>query len=427
MISEKQLRDLFEQWTGYPVKLYHGEVEESYRVINDVREPVNAVMEVDAWTYTPIRTVAMATTAATVTVIARSNEDAEKVRAHINEALEEIRGSQIRVQDDDGKTFALSVMAGSAYRDEAVHGTLYGYGDEYDVLVRLEYIATANGISSADTALLIDGEQVELENMMSSMVSATEEHPGDDGVTLTATPSKTFQIEAAAVLLDNGAGAILTREALSLADPATVHCVEYRVNNVPRYYMMVFTRCQLGSSELNNVGVNLSLATANTDAVEFDASWSSVKNAGLTASIGAETGTIVFWGDHTADRVGSGGMVSHVYTDGRDDHTIHTYGRYDKPLTRALRVGDNLAGKHLIYVGDEWDVSGLPDSTEISCGASRLAIESGYLRELRDDDTPLVTITDRIEKGHEWISSLDVVTGIRDESLWHVCVAEMGA
>ena len=69
MITDKQLRDLFEEWTGYPVTLYHGDMERSYRVINSVVTPTNGAMQVEAWTFTPIKTVAMATTTATVTVL----------------------------------------------------------------------------------------------------------------------------------------------------------------------------------------------------------------------------------------------------------------------------------------------------------------------------------------------------------------------
>lgn len=426
MITEKQLRDLFEQWTGYPVTLYHGEVEQTHRVINDVVKPVNGVMQVDAWTFTPIRTVAMATTEATVTIIARSDDEASEVLASLNTSLEAVRGSTVAVRDEEGKTYSLAVMIGSAYRDEAIHGTNYGQGDEYDVIVRISYIATANGVNSADSVLIIDGEQIEVENMTSAMVSATDEHPSDDGVTTVATPSKTFQIECSAILLDNGAGEILTREGLDLDHKGTVRCVEYGINGISRFYMMVFTGCQIGSEELNNVGVSFSLATANPDTMELDARWHSVLNKGLTASIGADPGAVVFWGDNTASRVDDSGMVSHVYVDSVDAHMIRIFGSYDAPLTRALRVGDNLMGKRLIYVGEDWDVSGEVDATLISCEQSRLAIESGYMRELRDDDTPLVSLGYMFEKGTEWRSSLDVVTGIRDRTLWHVYVSEMG-
>ena len=426
MISEKQLRDLFVEWTGYHIKLYHGEVEETYRVINTIEKPVNGVMTVEAWTYTPIRTIAMATTSATVTIIERSNEEAEKTRKALNDTLEAIRGSAIPVQDDAGRTFLLSVTAGSAYREEVVHGTLYGYGDEYDVVVRLDYIATAYGVSSADTALWIDGNQIEIERVMSNMVYATEEAPGDDGVTTTAVPSKTFQIEASAILLGNAAGDIILREGRSLAEKNKVHCVEYAINNISQYYMMIFTRVQLASSEVNNVGASFTLATASTEAMRFDGMWTMIPNYGNVASIGADEGVTVFWGDHNADRIGVTGMESHVYTDGREYHEIYIFGRYDTPVKRALRVGDNLDGKRLIYVGDDWDVSGEPDSTLISCAGSALAIASGYLRELRDDNTDLKTIGDHILNGQEWVSSLGKVTGIRDATMWQVYVSELG-
>lgn len=427
MITEKKIRDLFEEWTGYHLTIHRGGIEQSYRVINTVMEPINGVIEVDSWSYTPIRTVAMASTSATVTIIARTDEDARDTQEQLNDALAQIRGTSFPVQDDEeGKTVLLSVMAGTAYRPEAVHGSLYGQGDEYDVVVRLEFIATANGISSADTSLYIDGEQVEIESITSSMVCATEDHPGDDGITTTATPTRAFQIEANAVLLDNSVGKTLLREALSLSDSKTVRCIEYRVHNVPRWYMMVFTRCQLASSELNNVGASFSLMSASIDAMEFDARWSKTVAIGDNITLGADVGAIIFWGDNTSDVVGETGMISHVYTDGITEHQIRIFGGYDAPLTRSLRIGDNLIGKRLVYVGDDWDVSGEPDATLISCEQSVLAIASGYMRELRDDGVTMITIGDHILKGTEWRSTLDVVTGIRDESLWHVYVEEMG-
>lgn len=426
MINAWQLRDLFEEWTGFTVTLHHGEVNESRRVINDVVTPTNGAIQIDAWTFTPVRTVAMATTEAVVTIIARTDEEATDIVRSLNASIEAVRGSTTLVKDADGKTFSLAVMAGSAYRDEGIHGTNYGQGDEYDVILRLWYNATANGINATDTVLIIDGEQIEVENVISGMTSATDEHPGDDGITTTAVPSKTFHIECGAVLLDNEAGKILTKEGLDLDNIASVHCIEYTVGSVTRFYMMVFTQCRIGSSELNNVGASFALATANPDTMHFDARWNATTAVGITASIGAEAGAVVFWGDNTASRVGDSGMVSHVYTDGINEHTIRIFGAYNSPITRALRVGDNLSGKRLIYVGDDWDTSGEPDMTLISCEQSRLAIESGYLRELRDDDTPLVSIGYMISNGMERRTSLDVVTGIRDESLWHVYVAEMG-
>lgn len=426
MITEKKLRDLFRDWTGYHLTIHHGDVEQSYRVLNSVIEPINGTIEIAPWTYTPIRTIAMATTSATATIICRTDEEAAKVQDSINGSLADVRGAAFPIKDDDGATVLLSVMAGTAYRTEAVHGSLYGRGEEFDVIVRLEYIATANGISSADTMLFIDGEQVEIERIESSMVHATEDHPGDDGVTTTATPSRTFNIEASAVLLDNEVGRVILREALSLSDPNTVHCIEYRIHGESYYYMMTFTRCQLGSEEINNVGATISLMAASVEAMEFDARWSAAPVHGSNVTIGAEPGAIVFWGDHKADRVGDAGKISHVYTDGVSEHTMRIFGGYDAPLTRELRIGDDLTGKRLIYVGEDWDVSGEPDMTLITCDGGRLAIESGYLRELRDDDTPLLTIADSIENGTEWVSNLDVVTGIRDSSVWHVYISDMG-
>lgn len=426
MITEKKLRDLFKDWTGYHLTIHHGEVEQSYRVLNSVIEPINGTIEITPWTYTPLRTIAMATTSATATIICRTDEEAAQVQEHINGSLADVRGAAFPIKDDDGATVLLSVMAGTAYRPEAVHGSLYGRGEEFDVIVRLEYIATANGISSADTMLFIDGEQVELEEIMSSMVHATEDHPGDDGVTTTATPSRTFNIEASAVLLDNDVGRTLTREALSLSDASTVHCIEYRVHNEPHFYMMTFTRCQLGSKEINNVGASFSLMVASVEAMEFDARWNHGVVSGRATTIGAEVGAIVFWGDHNADRVGDSGMISHVYTDGLEEHKIHVFGGYDAPMTRALHVGDDLTGKRLIYVGEDWDVSGEPDATLITCEQSRLAIASGYMREILND-TQTTTIGDHVLKGTEWRSTLDVVTGMRDPDVWHVYIEEMGA
>ena len=79
MITEQKLRDLFEEWTGYHLSVHHGELEQSYRVLNDVIEPLNGVIEVSAWNYTPVRTVAMATASATVTIIARTDEEAQEI------------------------------------------------------------------------------------------------------------------------------------------------------------------------------------------------------------------------------------------------------------------------------------------------------------------------------------------------------------
>ena len=426
MITEEQLRDLFEEWTGIHLTLDHGDVKCSYREINDVVTPLNGVMSIDAWTFTPVRTVAMATTQATATVVARNDEEADNITAHINDALQAVRGTTVIVRGEDGKAIKLAVMPGTAYRDETLHGVSFGEGDECDVVVNISYIATANGVNSADTVLIIDGEQIEVENVTSGMTSATDEHPGDDGITTTAVPSKTFHVECGAVLLDNEAGKILTKEGLDLDNISLVHCVEYTIGSVTRFYMMVFTQCQIGSSEMNNVGASFALATANPDTMHFDARWNTTTAVGMTASIGSEAGAVVFWGDNTASRVGDSGMVSHVYTDGVNEHTIRIFGAYNAPITRSLRIGDNLSGKRLIYVGEDWDTSGEPDMTVISCEQSRLAIESGYLRELRDDDTPLVSVGYMISNGTEWRTSLDVVTGIRDESLWHVYVAEMG-
>jgi hypothetical protein len=190
--------------------------------------------------------------------------------------------------------------------------------------------------------------------------------------------------------------------------------------------MMTFTRCQLGSEEINNVGATISLMTASAEAMEFDARWNHGVVSGISTTIGAEVGAIIFWGDHTAGRVGESGMISHVYTDGLDEHKIHVFGGYDAPMTRALRVGDNLTGKRLIYVGEDWDVSGEPDMTLITCEQSRLAIASGYMREILND-TQTMTIGDHVLKGTEWRSTLDVVTGMRDPDIWHVYIEEMGA
>lgn len=426
MITEKKLRDLFRDWTGYHLTIHHGEVEQSYRVLNSVIEPINGTIDVMPWTYTPLRTIAMATTSATATIICRTDEEAAQVQEHINGALADVRGAAFPIKDDDGATVLLSVMAGTAYRPEAVHSSLYGRGEEFDVIIRLEYIATANGISSADTMLFIDGEQVEIERIESSMVHATEDHPGDDGVTTTATPSRTFNIEASAILLDNAVGRVILREALSLSDPNTVHCIEYRIHGESFFYMMTFTRCQLGSEEINNVGASFSLMVASVDAMEFDARWNHGVVRGRTTTISADVGAIIFWGDHTADRVGESGMISHVYTDGLEEHKMHVFGGYDAPMTRALRVGDDLTGKRLIYVGEDWDVSGEPDATLITCEQSRLAIASGYMREILND-TQTTTIDDHVLKGTEWRSTLDVVTGMRDPDVWHVYIEEMGA
>lgn len=424
MIKEDQLRDLFVQWTGLNITLNHGEVDQSYRDMNDVILPINGVMRVDAWVYTPIRTLEMATTSAVVTVIARSHQDAENVKNTLDAALAPHRGTTVAVVDSSGKTFSLTVTIGSAYRDEAVHGSSYGSGDEYDVVVNLSYIAICNGISSADTALLIDGEAVELQNMTSNMVAAVEESPGDDGLTASSTPSWSFGIEASAILLDNGAGKILLREGMSLKRSHGVHCVELRVNRVPSWYIMVFTRCQIGSAEVNNVGVSFSLAAADVEAMSFDKRWSVLPTFGVSATIGASEGAIVFWGDGDASQGNSGGMLSHTYTDGKNEHTIYVFGSYDAPVTREIRVGDHLFGKRLIYMGNDWDLSGEVNTTLITCAASSLSIDSGYIREIGEDAT--VSIGDHLETGREWISTLDTVTGIRDAGVWFVYVSEMG-
>lgn len=426
MITEKKLRDLFEEWTGFHLSVHHGEIEQSYRVLNDIVEPLNGVIEVSSWNYTPVRTVAMATASATVTIIARTDEEANEIKDHLNNSLAEIRGASVVVKDDAEKSVLLTVMAGTAYRPEAVHGSLYGRGEEFDVIVRMEYIATANGVSSADTVLIIDGEQVELESITSSMICATDEQPGDDGLTVSAAPSKAFQISAQAVVLDNAVGDLLIREGTSLSDEKMARCVEYRINNKPAFYMMVFTQCQIASSEINNVGAAFSLSTANPDAVPFDSRWSKTVVIGDITSIGANPGAVVFWGDNKADMIGDTGMVSHVYTDGVNEHTIRIFGEYSIPITRQLRLGDNLLGKRLKYMGEDWDVSGLPDSTLITCEQSTLSISSGYMRELRDDLERLYTISDHVLKGQEWVSSLDVVTGARDFTMWHVYTSEMG-
>lgn len=431
MISEYTLRDLFEEWTGYHLTVHHGKAESAYRVINNIVEPINGTIEVEPWSYTPIRTVAMATTNATVTVIARTDDEARQIQEHINGAMDEIRGTAHSMRGEDGTAIALSVMAGTAQRSEAVHGSLYGRGDEFDVTIRIGYIATVFGVSSADTMLFIDGEQVELEEITSSMVHASEDHPGDDGVTTTATPSRAFGIEASAVLLSNAVGDLLLREALSLSDPLTVHCVEYRVKNTPHWYMMAFTRCQLGSKDLNNVGVSFSLMTASAEAMEFDGRWNSAMIIGDTTAISADVGAIVFWGDHTSERVGENRFAEHVYSDGIGEHVIHVFGGYEVPITRELRLGDNLEGKRLIYIGDEWDVSGMPDQTLISCesnglNAASLGIESGRLREVREDGVVSQIVGgDILYHMQEWKSYLGTVNGIADASLWHVYVSEL--
>lgn len=426
MITQEQLRDLFESWTNIHVTLYHGDVREEYRDVNDIITPVNGVMRVDAWTYTPIKYVSMATTEATVTVIARTDKEANDFASRINESLEDVRGSTITVVGDDGRAYSLAVMAGSAYRDDAIHSSNYGRGDEIDIVVRIQFIATAHGVNSADTLLLIDGEQIEIENITSAMVSATDDQPGDDGVTVSATPSKTLQIECSAILLDNRAGDIILGEGLDLDKKGAVRCVEYAINGKSRYYMMAFTRCQIGSAELNNVGVSFSLATANPDAMELDARWHVVRNVGIFATVGAHKGSIVFWGDHSASKVESGNMATHTYVDGVDDHIIRIFGEYDAPTTRELRIGDDIAGKRIIYMGDDWDVSQEVDTTLITTDVGTLKIESGYLREMRDDYERLLTITDNIVGRIEWRSTLGRVTGIRDDGMWHVYVSEMG-
>ena len=427
MISEGQLRDLFELWTGFHPTLDHGDVSPSYRRVNDVIEPINAVMSIDPWNFTPVKTIYMAVNSATVTIIARSDAEADEAQGVINEALKPIRGTTIPVVDEvDGRSILLTVNAGAAYRSEAVHGSLLGHGDECDVVVHLDYIAIANGTSSTDTALVIDGHQIEIQSIASVMVCATDDQPGDDGLTTTATPSKAFQIEANVFVLDNDAGKMLLEEGMSLTRGKTIRCVEYRVGRNTQYYMMAMTQCRLGSAELNNVGATITLSLANPDAMPFDARWVETLVIGDVTSIGASPGTIVFWGDNKADRVDDTGMISHVYTDGVDKHTIHIFGEYDAPPTRQLRIGDNIAGKRIKYVGDDWDVGGEANMTLISCKQSTLSIESGYIRELRDDGTAMVTVTDHIKTGHEWVSSLDVVTGIRDASLWHVYTSEVG-
>lgn len=432
MISEEQLKAQFEKISGFTdLVIDHGTFAESYRTGNVLYEPINGSFQPSRWVLTAISGLTMATATATVAIFGETLTRAQAIKESLNQTATKLNGNTTELADADGKKFAITTLAGLAEMDEAIEGVTYHRGEIYPVVLTISYTIVEGGASSTTTTIKIDGNEYPATQIVTTLKGAAEMTPTYNGESEATNGTCFFEIDAILPLLTNAAGDKLQDECTNTKRKDYMHMVELTQNGKSSYHMMIISNAQMTSIPPSNIGINLSMITGCPESAVFGGGWTSLTATGKTCKMTLPVSAVVFWGDGTSDKATAQSAgdttqyMTHVYTDGEDVHDLYIYGADLAGSYRALRVGDNLSGKTLIYVGDDWDTSGDADVTEITCQHSTLAVSAGYLRELYNEGS--LTISDTLTTGQRWVSGLDVVTGIRSAGKWAVYISEVGA
>lgn len=431
MITETQLKDQFESISGFKdLVVDHGTYAETYRSGNVLYEPINGSFQPSRWVLTAISGLTMATTTATIAIFGNTLDEARAISDSLNTTAERINGNTFEMNDAQGSKYAITMIAGLSEIEEAIEGTTYHRGEIYPVVLTVSYTIIESGVSSTTSRIKIDGDEYPVTQIVTTLKGAAEMTPTYAGESEATNGTCFFEIDAVIPLLQNEAGKKLYKECVDTKRKDIMHMVELVQNGDSTYHMMIISNAQMTSIPPSNIGVNISLLTGCAESAVFGGGWTSLTAYGKTCKITLPVSAVVFWGDGTATKAiaqNSGDVsqyLSHVYTDSENVHNLNIYGADLAGAYREIREGDDLLGKTIIYIGEDWDVSGEADSTEIVCRNATLSVSSGYLRELYNEGS--LTISDSISNGQQWVSGLDVVTGIKSTGKWAVYIAEAG-
>lgn len=326
--------------TGYKLYRDFGEITDDdvpFRRVNEIVTPVVGIFRLNPVPLTALTTPYIAVVSASIEIPAPT-EKAEEVRDKLNEVAGLYNATTNRMDTEDS-SFTLvysfeTCVVGDKRRDVGIYN-----GEIVEISQSVTFTIIERGITALDTELKINGLSVPFLRLEETRVSTSETTPNTEGHGEMAVTQEMYGITFDTPLIDNRLGEMLM-DAVNDGAGNKAYAVEIIRNGKSSVYLMGIGTAAASANPPANIGVTISMAEINPMAAKYSDIFRKRILSGTAVAV-SYVDAYVFWGDGTSECVS--GFTPHVYTDGKDRHTIYyTYGADE-------RYGAIVVGSAILY------------------------------------------------------------------------------
>lgn len=328
MIKNSTFCALLAQRLGFTLYEDRGEYIAALREHNEIIAPICGVFRMNPLVVTPIQGLFLAQANAAVE-IAADKKTLAQIRSTVD-ALAEKSGETFPLEDDEGKTFIVTVAYSTAYVGTE-RSAPNNIGTVIPVNMTVNYTVIENGVSSNDVRLYLDGHPVFVTEFSVNHQRVADSYAITTGIANTVTAQSIRSFDFISPLLHSDLGKLYRRSVWD-DDANTAHCFTMQVDGDTYAYIVTFGNTSASGQQPQNVGCNVSLMSAPPEVLSFGDGWQIIEtdlNTDQTHTLTAAeyARKIVFWGDNTFtvwDCTKSLENISHVYPD-RENYVIRIF------------------------------------------------------------------------------------------------------
>lgn len=344
------LKNRYEEKIGYKLFKDYGELECSYRVGNEIIDPVSGVYRMRPMIPTAIPNQLIGIVSAEVTLFAVPAM-VQTVLDKLNRVCTELNGTSFFLKED-GITYAVSYSCQTATVGEQARLSHFNGGEGFPIYQTVTYTIVKNGMPASDIRLKIDGHEVPILSLVEIRAHTSSVYADETARGTYTSEISSFGIEFNVPILSDDALSSIFDEHLLRDQGNRALCVELTKAGKSRFYLMGIMKVTESVVPLQNVGSNISLAELNETVAIFNGLWTIETKTGTIPTwngsyypITSEN-DVVFWGDGEAE---IHPQTMHVYTDGKSSHTVLIFSPSESER-KEVSLLDSLQGVTL-YAG----------------------------------------------------------------------------
>lgn len=296
----------------------------------------NGIVEVIGGTLTPVRGIRFDTYTIQLSLyidlaLDGFNDDKESInlialREIFTKVIKEYNGST-QLVEIGGKTYSQSMTIG--YPTNGTKSEVGYISDCLPIYWTFNLAMFEDGINANNCKLIINGIDIPFTRMVLTRQRTAEQNNfANDKASKTIMQINGLSVDIVMPALKNNEFSnLVMRDVLNGENYALNVVIETPILN--KTFIGTFGNDTASLDIVTNIGYNLSIVEGVPDVLDYsyDTKWNvRGRYAGNSARIGIENdNTIVYWGDGSVE-VLNAGTHPHTYTDGRNIHTIRTYG-----------------------------------------------------------------------------------------------------
>ena len=362
MIRAEEIKNLYEEISGYKLYLDYGEIDLAVREGNQEIYPVCGIFKMQPITLTAINAPRIGISSAEIELIVPPKRLDEVRRVLNTTVITELNGVTVTLQDatEYERSYSVSFTAQTCTTEEkSVAGVWYG---EY-VTVRqiISFVIIENGVSSYETSLKIDGYDVPILTLSETKVHTTSVYPDACANGHTLSEQEAYGIDFTTPYVKSELCEIF-RSAVNEPNGNKGHCVEITKNGITNAYVMAITSASDSIQPPSNIGFNISLTELNTRIGRFDGRWKrylcnksivpqSVIFDKLISSSDKEA--TVFWGDGSFEKINVEKKISYTHSPSHTSDELYTVLAEREGVGYFYGIAMNNAVAHSLY-GISW-------------------------------------------------------------------------